>query len=119
MIQRVFVFEQNLSYNCLVMFSHEHDHLQGKERVDYFTCTLGQAAAARAEHPTSYGTVNDLFDERCREIPDRLAVGFPEPPKNKGPWTYQVFSKCASSTLCGFQSPTVGIKLPHGFAWQY
>lgn len=101
------------------MVLHEFDHLQGKEHVNYFTCTLGQAAATRAEHPTSYDTVNDLFDERFKKIPHRPAVGFPEAVKNKGTWTYQVFSECTSSTLCGFQLSTVRTKIAYEPGWQY
>lgn len=100
------------------MVLHELDHLQGKEHVNYFTCTLGQTAATRAEYPTSDGTINDLFDERCMTIPDRPAVGFPEPVKNEESWTYQVFSKCTSGTLCGFQSSTVRIKIAYDFGWE-
>ncbi len=98
--------------------SHELEHLQGKEQFNYFTCTLGQAAASRAEHSTSYGTINDLFDEQCKEIPQQPAVGFPNPPRNKELWTYQVFSKCTSSTFCAFQPSAVRIKMPYDFGWR-
>jgi len=99
--------------------SHELKHLHGIEHANYFTCTLGQAAAFRAEHPTSYRTINDLFDERSKEVPDRPAVGFPEAPKNKDSWTFQVFSECTSGTLRGLQPSTVKSKRPYDTGCRY
>ncbi|MCJ1306953.1 hypothetical protein MMC25_000597 [Agyrium rufum] len=44
--------------------------------LNYFVCTLGQAAAFNATKPHSFKTINEFFDER-RECKDP-AVGFPK-----------------------------------------
>lgn len=69
--------------------------------VNYFVCTLGQAAALNAEKPHSYKTVNDLIDLQARQNPIRPAVGFPKPPRIKDTdtkWNYTVHSKQALHT---------------------
>lgn len=63
--------------------------------INYFVCTLGQAAASIAEKPRTYKTVNDFIDHQAREHPSRPAVGFPIPPKDKEPdleWNYAVYT---------------------------
>ena len=63
--------------------------------VNYFVCTLGQAAVLNAEKPHSYTTVNDFIDLQARQNPIRPAVGFPAPPKTEETdtkWDYAVYS---------------------------
>ena len=64
--------------------------------VNYFVCTLGQAAALNAETPHSFETVNEFIDHHAHQYPSRPAFGFPIPPKDKetgGEWNYAVYSK--------------------------
>lgn len=64
--------------------------------VNYFVCTLGQAASLNAEKPHSFKTINDFVDLQARQYPTRPAVGFPIPPKNKdaeNEWNSVAYSK--------------------------
>lgn len=73
-----------------VQFYREHLH------VNYFVCTLGQAAILNAEKPHSFKNINDLIDLQARQSSTRPAVGFPVPPKDKGidsDWRFRVYSK--------------------------
>lgn len=45
--------------------------------LNYFTCTLGQAAQWNREHPHPFGTINDLIDEQAKDLRQRPAVNFP------------------------------------------
>ncbi|KAK0784708.1 putative NRPS-like protein biosynthetic cluster [Friedmanniomyces endolithicus] len=65
---------------------------------NYFTCTLGQAAALDVQQPHS--TINALVDGLARERPDLPAVGFPQPgSKPEDPWTTLIFT-FADIKLC-------------------
>ena len=64
--------------------------------VNYFVCTLGQAAALNEKQPHSFKTVNEFIDLQARQYPARPAVGFPVPPKNKetdNEWNSVTYSK--------------------------
>ena len=64
--------------------------------VNYFVCTLGQAAALNADQPHPFKTVNEFIDHQAREHPSHPAIGFPIPPKDKETdkkWDYGVYSK--------------------------
>ena len=64
--------------------------------VNYFVCTLGQAAALNADQPHPFKTVNEFIDHQAREHPSHPAIGFPIPPKDKETdktWGYGVYSK--------------------------
>lgn len=64
--------------------------------VNYFVCTLGQAAALNADQPHPFKTVNEFIDYQAREHPSHPAIGFPIPPKDKETdktWDYGVYSK--------------------------
>lgn len=66
------------------------------EHVNYFVCTLGQAAAFNAEKPHAFKTVNEFVDLQARRHPSRPAVGFPIPPKGRDKdkeWEHAVYSK--------------------------
>lgn len=45
--------------------------------LDYFTCTLGEAAKWNEAHPHPFETVNHLVDEQADELRERPAVTFP------------------------------------------
>lgn len=45
--------------------------------LNYFLCTLGEAAIWNREHPHPFHTVNHLIDEQAKELPQRTAVNFP------------------------------------------
>ncbi|CAN8104298.1 unnamed protein product [Discula destructiva] len=45
--------------------------------LDYFTCTLGEAARWNQEHPHPFKTVSHLIDEQAEELRQRPAVTFP------------------------------------------
>ena len=64
--------------------------------VNYFVCTLGQAAALNADKPHPFKTVNEFIDYQAREYPSHPAIGFPIPPKDRETdkkWGYGVYSK--------------------------
>ncbi|KAK2606703.1 hypothetical protein N8I77_005434 [Diaporthe amygdali] len=66
---------------------HVHDWSQDSSQADnmaqvethlnYFTCTLGEAATWNAEHPHPFHTVNHLIDEQAKDQGQRPAVNFP------------------------------------------
>lgn len=62
---------------------HEWSHDEKKPRVmedtplNYFTCTLGEAARWNVDHPHPFTTVNELIDEQAKELRQRPAVNFP------------------------------------------
>ncbi|KAK0261740.1 hypothetical protein B0A54_10062 [Friedmanniomyces endolithicus] len=65
---------------------------------NYFTCTLGQAAALDIQQP--HRTINALVDALAREHPDLPAVGFPQPgSRPDDPWTTLIFT-FADIKLC-------------------
>lgn len=45
--------------------------------LNYFTCTLGEAAQWNREHPHPFETINDLIDEQAKDLGQRPAVNFP------------------------------------------
>lgn len=45
--------------------------------LDYFTCTLGEAARWNEAHPHPFQTVNHLIDEQADDLGQRPAVNFP------------------------------------------
>lgn len=64
--------------------------------VNYFICTLGQAAAFNAQKPHSFKTVNEFIDHQAQKHPSRPAVAFPIPPNDRQTdkkWNYVVYSK--------------------------
>ncbi|KAK7710297.1 putative NRPS-like protein biosynthetic cluster [Diaporthe eres] len=50
---------------------------QADTRLNYFTCTLGEAATWNADHPHPFHTVNHLIDEQAEDLRQRPAVNFP------------------------------------------
>ena len=64
--------------------------------INYFVCTLGQAATLNAKKSHSFKTANDFIDLQAQQCPTRPAVGFPVPPKDKdidGEWNSVTYSK--------------------------
>ncbi|KAK4546065.1 hypothetical protein LTR36_002202 [Oleoguttula mirabilis] len=58
---------------------------------NYFTCTLGQAAALGLQQP--HGTVNAFIDAQAQDRPDSPAVGFPQPGSTpEDEWTTLTFT---------------------------
>lgn len=45
--------------------------------LNYFTCTLGEAAKWNEIHPHSFKTINHLIDVQADELRQRPAVNFP------------------------------------------
>lgn len=45
--------------------------------LNYFTCTLGEAAKWNEAHPHPFETVNDLVDVQAGDLRQRPAVNFP------------------------------------------
>ena len=62
--------------------------------LNYFVCTLGQAAELNAKNPHDFKTVNDLLALQAHDHPDEPAVGFPLPTtgRNDLQWDYEVLS---------------------------
>lgn len=52
----------------------EHMAIMEGTSLNYFTCTLGEAARWNAEHPHPFYTVNDLIDEQAEEFRQRTAL---------------------------------------------
>lgn len=58
---------------------------------NYFTCTLGQAAALGLQQESR--TVNAFIDAQANNLPDAPAVGFPHPgSKPEDEWTKAIFT---------------------------
>ncbi|KAI9884090.1 MAG: putative NRPS-like protein biosynthetic cluster [Watsoniomyces obsoletus] len=63
--------------------------------INYFVCTLGQAAVLNAADPPPRLTLHEYLDQQAARIPDLPAVGFTLPPKNKeidDSWTAEILS---------------------------
>ena len=64
--------------------------------VNYFVCTLDQAALLNERNPHAYKTINEFFDERAQS--SNPAVGFPRPLESptqgegKVEWQYEILS---------------------------
>ena len=52
----------------------EHVAIMAGTSLNYFTCTLGEAARWNADHPHPFYTVNDLIDEQAQEFRQRSAL---------------------------------------------
>lgn len=50
------------------------------KKLNYFTCTLGQAAQWKqrqsGEQPVQFDTILELIEEQASELPERPALGF-------------------------------------------
>ena len=46
--------------------------------INYFSCTLGEAATNNVGNPKHFKTVCDLVNTQAREDPQNYAVGFPD-----------------------------------------
>lgn len=60
---------------------------------NYFTCTLGQAAAIGTFDTNKVKTITDFIEYQAGRFPDHYAVGFPVPALRGGPWTYELLSE--------------------------
>ncbi|TVY33989.1 Adenylate-forming reductase [Lachnellula subtilissima] len=60
--------------------------------LTYFTCTLGQAAAAKKVVSSNAKTINDFLESHAQLYPRLPAVGFPVPVPNGGEWSSKVLS---------------------------
>ncbi len=72
--------------------------------LNYFVCTLGQAAITNAENPHGFQTVNNFLDLQARLIPQNPAVGFPIPSKSRDgdtQWQQRILSMFLSYTEVG------------------
>jgi hypothetical protein len=90
--------------------AHEMDHemdyemaqTEGVTDLNYFVCTLGQAASIKAKNHRQFMQVNDFVDCQARAFPNRPAVGFPTRYPN-GEWDFVITSECFSPFMgkCG------------------
>ena len=63
--------------------------------LNYFVCTLGEAAEINTQNPRSWRTVNDFIDHQAEKFPKRPAVGFPissHATKKDSGWGFVVYS---------------------------
>lgn len=63
--------------------------------INYFVCTLGEAAVYNANYPHRFTTVNDFVHYQSNRIPNQPAVAFPIPSQNHQvieEWDYRIFS---------------------------
>lgn len=59
--------------------------------VNYFTCTLGEAAEINSKIPHSYTTITSFLDVQARDVPERSAVALPCPGADgDGEWQCEV-----------------------------
>ncbi|KAI8936025.1 hypothetical protein NX059_007527 [Plenodomus lindquistii] len=58
---------------------------------NYFSCTLGQAAALNSE-PKPYRTVSDFVSQQAQKHPRLPAVGFPVPNNDSKDWSYKALT---------------------------
>ena len=68
----------------------------GDVELNYFVCTLGQAAERQLCGNKGFTTVNSFLDHQARAIPSKPAVAFPSPfpAEQLDPaWSYKLFSK--------------------------
>jgi len=83
-----------------VMMSHKKRYVSTSVQaatpdLNYFTCTLGQAAELNTVDQHSWKTINEFIDRQAQENPNRPAVGFPVPLNNKtqqSKWSFEVYS---------------------------
>ena len=62
--------------------------------LNYFVCTLGQAAELNTKNPHKFKTINDFLALQAHDYPDEPAVGFPLPTTGgtDQQWDYEVLS---------------------------
>ena len=66
----------------------------GHVDLNYFICTLGQAAANNAEPSQPFKTVSDFIDYQALKFPTCPAVGFPITRKNADDeWDHVIYSE--------------------------
>lgn len=58
-------------------YNDKQPPIMEKTPLNYFTCTLGEAARWNIDHPHPFSTINDLIDEQAKELRQRPAVNFP------------------------------------------
>jgi hypothetical protein len=61
--------------------------------LNYFVCTLGEAAELKNDKSTTYTTVNDLIDRKVCSSPDLPALAFPLPSVDGEVWGSQIYSE--------------------------
>lgn len=71
--------------------------------TNYFVCTLGEAAARNVGNhpPRRFQTVNSLVDIQAEEAPNRPAVAFPVPVRDREraeEWGDNIFSAWVENT---------------------
>lgn len=67
--------------------------------VNYFVCTLGEAATINAVSPQPFETVNEFLKYQSQRVPNHAAVGIPIPsqlPDGPKEWDYTVLSALPS-----------------------
>jgi hypothetical protein len=62
--------------------------------VNYFTCTLGEAADINTQNspPKRLETIDGFLSHRATQNPELPATAFPVPSEDKV-WSYEIFSK--------------------------
>ena len=75
--------------------------------LNYFVCTLGEAAAINTNNPHSWRTVNDFIDYQAEKFPKHPAVGFPIPSdgidKDLG-WGSVIYSMSVPRQRCPYST---------------
>lgn len=74
-------------------YSH---HSEDYQDLNYFVCTLGEAAIINNGNIQPSKTINDLIDHLARQFPYHPAVAFPIPQENGGDqWGQKLYSESA------------------------
>lgn len=66
-------------------------HIMDKALVNYFTCTLGQAAALSGDKHQECENINQFIDRQARQYAGSPAVGFPVVSNQGKDWEVDVF----------------------------
>ena len=68
-----------------------------ESRLNYFVCTLGEAAAINAKNPHPWKTINNFIDYQASKYSANPAVAFPAPSGSThkdSEWGHLIYSRC-------------------------
>lgn len=67
--------------------------------LNYFTCTLAEAANIKTRQPVEYTTINEFIDVQAQRFPERPAVAFAVPNDAGKPWGCEIFCRAKYTTF--------------------
>lgn len=72
---------------------------EASDSLNYFICTLGQAASINGISPHKFKTINEFIDVQAERVPGLPAVAFPIPQDKDQIWSSVVLSKLLISSI--------------------